>query len=221
MEEYLNTEWQKELKDEFSKEYFSELSLFLKEEYSKKNIFPEKGKLFAALNKINIKEVKVVILGQDPYHTKGLATGLAFSVPDGSKLPPSLKNIHKEILSDTGVESLTQKGSLDSWSEQGVLLLNTILSVEESLPASHHSKGWEEFTSAVLKKISQENKSLIFILWGKFAEKKVKSLDLKNHIVFKSAHPSPLSAYRGFHGSRVFSKCNEQLKKQNKKPIRW
>lgn len=216
----MHESWKPFLKSEFSKPYFVELSKFLHEEYEKKTIFPPKAQVFRAFS-TDLNEVKVVILGQDPYHTPGVADGLAFSISaKNNYMPPSLINIYKEIDSDLGKHA-NKGGSLISWQQQGVLLLNNVLTVEAHKAGSHRGKGWEEFTEAVIKYLNAEKENLVFILWGRDARNKKKLIDTKKHLVLESAHPSPLSAYNGFFGSKPFSKCNEYLEEHEKAPIIW
>ncbi|MBP5674987.1 uracil-DNA glycosylase [Candidatus Saccharibacteria bacterium] len=216
----MHESWKPFLKSEFDKPYFKDLAEFLHEEYEKKTIFPPKTAVFRAFS-TDLNEVKVVILGQDPYHTPGVADGLAFSISNGTNyMPPSLINIYKEIDSDVGKHN-NKSGSLIPWQKQGVLLLNNVLTVEAHKAGSHRGKGWEEFTEAVIKYLNSEKENLVFILWGRDARNKKKLIDTKKHFVLESAHPSPLSAYNGFFGSKPFSKTNEYLKAHNKTPIDW
>ena len=207
------------MKAEFEKPYFRELSEFLHSEYEHKTIFPRKELVFRAFA-TDLNEVKVVILGQDPYHTPGAAEGLAFSVPNSQPIPPSLMNIYKEIDSDIGYHT-NPRGSLANWQKQGVLLLNTVLTVEAHKPKSHSGKGWEIFTTEVIKYLNETRPHLVFILWGRDARNKKPLIDSSKHLVLESAHPSPLSAYAGFFGSKPFSKCNDFLKQNNLEPIQW
>ena len=216
----LEKSWLKELGLEFELSYMQELKLFLQSEKKKgKKIFPKGEDMFKALNLTPLDKVKVVILGQDPYHGPGQAHGLCFSVPEGVRIPPSLQNIFKELQSDLGL-SIPSSGCLESWAEQGVLLLNSILSVEKGLANSHSSKGWELFTDSVISMVN-EKKSVVFMLWGGYAAQKGKNIDSTRHLVLKSAHPSPLSAHRGFFGNRHFSKCNQFLESKGISPIDW
>lgn len=215
----MHESWKKFLESEFEKTYFKELSKFLKEEYSKKTIFPEKSQVFSAFT-TDLNDMKVVILGQDPYHTPGAAHGLAFSVPPTEKTPPSLINIYKEIDSDVGAHK-NRTGCLKSWQKQGVLLLNNVLTVEAHKAGSHRGKGWEIFTEAVIKYLNTEKDHLVFILWGNDARSKKALIDRNKHLILESPHPSPLSAYHGFFGSKPFSKTNSQLKLWNKTEIDW
>ena len=216
----LEKSWLKELGLEFELSYMQELKLFLQSEKKRgKKIFPKGEDMFKALNLTPLDKVKVVILGQDPYHGPGQAHGLCFSVPEGVRIPPSLQNIFKELQSDLGL-SIPSSGCLESWAEQGVLLLNSILSVEKGLANSHSSKGWELFTDSVISMVN-EKKSIVFMLWGGYAAQKGKSIDSTRHLVLKSVHPSPLSAHRGFFGNRHFSKCNQFLESKGISPIDW
>lgn len=215
----MHESWKGFLNSEFNKPYFKELSKFLHAEYEKKTIFPPKKLVFSAF-KTNLSDIKVVILGQDPYHTPGAAEGLAFSVPPSQPVPPSLINIYKEIDEDIG-QHYNPSGSLRSWQKQGVLLLNTVLTVEAHKPKSHSKKGWETFTTAVISYLNAERDGLVFMLWGRDARNKKSLIDPSRHLILEAAHPSPLSAYNGFFGCKHFSKCNEYLKKQGLEPIKW
>lgn len=215
----MDESWKSFLKSEFEKPYFKELSNFLHSEYENKVIFPPKKLVFSAFT-TDLNDVKVVILGQDPYHTPGAAEGLAFSVPSSQPIPPSLINIYKEIDSDIGHHK-NPSGSLRNWQKQGVLLLNTVLTVEAHKPKSHSGRGWETFTTAVISYLNREKDGLVFILWGRDAKNKKGLIDASRHLILEAAHPSPLSAYNGFFGCKHFSKCNEYLAKQGKKPIEW
>ena len=215
----MHESWKTFLKAEFEKPYFNELADFLHGEYETKTIFPRKELVFRAFA-TDLNEVKVVILGQDPYHTPGAAEGLAFSVPNSQPIPPSLINIYKEIDADVGRHA-NPRGSLASWQKQGVLLLNTVLTVEAHKPKSHSGKGWEIFTTATIEYLNRERPHLVFILWGRDARNKKSLIDTSRHLVLESAHPSPLSAYSGFFGSRPFSKCNQFLRENGLKEIVW
>lgn len=215
----MHESWKKFLDSEFDKPYFKGLSKFLHEEYENKTIFPKKTLVFRAFT-TDLNEVKVVILGQDPYHTPGMAEGLAFSVPNSQPMPPSLINIYKEIDADIGSHQ-NPRGSLANWQKQGVLLLNTVLTVEAHKPKSHANKGWETFTTATIEYLNKNRPHLVFILWGRDARNKKSLIDTSKHLVLESAHPSPLSAYHGFFGSKPFSKCNDFLKNHNEAPISW
>jgi len=216
----LEVSWQKALESELNKEYMINLNqLLLEMRESGKKIFPEQGNLFSCMNLTPFHEVKVVILGQDPYHQSGQANGLSFSVNPGTATPPSLKNIYKEILMSTGnLES--NNGSLIGWAKQGVLLLNSVLSVEEGLPGSHANIGWEKFTDKIISLLDHSDK-LVFMLWGRSASKKGSVINKSKHLVLESPHPSPLSAYKGFLGNGHFLKCNEFLKANKLKEISW
>jgi uracil-DNA glycosylase len=212
--------WKQHLKEEFQKPYFSQLINYVKEEKSKHAIYPAGGQIFNAFEKCPFEKVEVVILGQDPYHGPGQANGLAFSVNDGIKPPPSLVNIFKEIKNDLGKE-IPVSGNLERWARQCVLLLNATLTVRANTPGSHQNQGWEEFTDAVIKKISDEKEHVVFMLWGAYAQKKGIIINSEKHLVLKSAHPSPFSAHSGFFGCKHFSKANAYLQEHGKKPIDW
>lgn len=217
----IHSSWLKHLESEFDKDYMKNLKTFLQNEYShKKTIFPAKTNYFAALNTTPLNEVKVVILGQDPYHGPGQAHGLSFSVPKGVRPPPSLQNIFKEIRSDLNREP-NVKEDLTTWATQGVLLLNSVLTVESGLANSHQGKGWEAFTDKIISVVNEQLVNVVFILWGSYAQKKGAFIDRKKHLVIESAHPSPLSCHRGFLGSRVFSRTNLYLKENGKEEINW
>lgn len=215
----MHESWKPFLKAEFKKPYFKELAEFLHQEYETKTIFPKKELVFRAFT-TNLNGIKVVILGQDPYHTPGAAEGLAFSVPNSAPIPPSLINIYKEIDNDIGAHA-NPHGSLGAWASQGVLLLNTVLTVEAHKPKSHSGRGWEIFTTEVIKYLNQTRSNLVFILWGRDARNKKSLIDGSRHLILESVHPSPLSAYNGFFGSKPFSKCNKYLEEHNQKPIVW
>ncbi len=217
----IEPEWENELHNYFETEKFRDLTEFVREEYKSKTIYPKPKDLFKAFWVTPFSKVKVVILGQDPYHGVGQAEGLSFSVPKGIPLPPSLQNIYKEIENDLGIKKDFKDGSLEEWAKQGVFLLNVILSVVASNPASHRGKGWEEFTDNVIKTISDKHENLVFMLWGNFARSKKSLIDESKHLILESAHPSPFSAYNGFFGCKHFSKCNEYLKSHNKEEIKW
>jgi len=220
MLENINDSWKHYLRSEFEKDYFKTLSSFIEKERKTQTIFPPSELTFSALNKTSPEEVKVVILGQDPYHNHNQANGLSFSVSKGVKIPPSLKNIFKELQSDMACEIPTS-GNLESWAKQGVLLLNATLSVRVHEPGSHQKKGWETFTDKIITLISEKCKHIVFILWGNFAQQKVKLIDEKKHFIIRSVHPSPFSARNGFFGSKPFSKCNEYLTSVSKENIDW
>lgn len=215
----IHPSWLSALSSEFSSEYWENLTAFVKGEYTSKECFPPGPNIFRAFDLTPFDRVKVVILGQDPYHTPGAAMGLSFSVPNGSKMQPSLRNIFKELENDLGINRT--KTDLSDWAEQGVLLLNSVLTVCSGLPASHSGNGWERFTDAVIQKLSDEHEHLVFILWGSFAASKTPLIDQTKHTILTSAHPSPFSAHRGFLGSRPFSKTNEILTKYGESPIKW
>ena len=215
----ISEKWKKILHSEFSKGYFKSLNNFLIEEYKNYTVYPKKEHIFAAINKTEFEKVKIVIIGQDPYHGKNQANGIAFSVNDNITNPPSLKNILKELADDLNKD--TKHVNLVDWANQGVLLLNSILTVRESFPRSHKNKGWEVFTDFLIESLVNERKNLIFIIWGAQAKKKIKSINLTNHYILESPHPSPLSSYRGFFGCKHFSKANKILRNLNKKEIKW
>ncbi len=220
MEVKIENSWKEVLQTEFDKPYFEDLVNKVKTEYKTKTVFPKGSLIFNAFNLCPFDKVKVVILGQDPYHEKGQAHGLAFSVPEGIDLPPSLQNIYKEIENDLNIK-INQNGDLTRWAKQGILLLNSTLTVEQHRAASHQSFGWETFTDNVILNLSQRKQNLVFILWGSFAIKKGKLIDKSKHLVLTSVHPSPLSAYRGFFGNRHFSQTNNYLLAHNIEPIQW
>ena len=212
--------WSALLREEARKDYLFSLEKKIEEAYASSICFPPKQKIFEAFALCDLKDVRVVILGQDPYHGSGEAHGLAFSVRQGKKIPPSLRNIFKELESEFGID-LTRTTDLTSWAKQGVMLLNSVLTVEKDKAGSHSKWGWEEFTNAVISFISKENKQVVFVLWGDYARKKSVLIDMSKHAIIESVHPSPLSAYRGFFGSRPFSKIDEQLRSWGKEEIKW
>lgn len=220
MDVKIEQSWKQQLQEEFNKAYFLSLTDFVRREYASFRIYPPGPQIFNAFNLCPFDKVKVVLLGQDPYHEPGQAQGLCFSVADGVKFPPSLNNIFKEISSDLG-KPIPSSGDLSDWARQGVLLLNATLTVREHQAGSHQNKGWETFTDEVISILSQRCDSLVFILWGSYAQKKVALIDQKRHLVLSSPHPSPLSAHRGFFGNRHFSKTNEYLISKGKEPINW
>ena len=220
MDVKIEQSWKDKLQDEFEKPYFKTLAHFIREEYKTQQIFPPANQIFNAFDKCPFHEVKVVIIGQDPYHNIGQANGLCFSVNDGVKVPPSLVNIYKEIHSDLGI-SIPKSGNLTHWSNQGVLLLNATLTVRAHIAGSHQGKGWEQFTDAVIDILSDDCENIVFLLWGSYAHRKGQNIDTNKHLVLKSVHPSPLSAHRGFFGNHHFSKTNQYLIEHNKKPINW
>lgn len=216
----MSDEWKDILSDEFAQPYFSHLSKLLTQEYSTKKIYPPRAKIFRAFELCPPKDLKIIIIGQDPYHTEGQANGLAFAVNKNNKLPPSLRNIFKEIQSDLGRTPNTDKDLLH-WANQGILLINSTLTVEANKPGSHQNLGWGLFTDAVIKKIATENQNLVFMLWGNHAKKKSDFINNKQHLILTASHPSPLSASQGFFGCRHFSQANRHLEIKNKKPIDW
>lgn len=220
MKKQVSPSWQVYLSQEFNKKYFKELEHFVDQERCDYNIFPNEENVFRAFDLCPFDKLKVVIIGQDPYHGLGQANGLCFSVNDGVKLPPSLKNIYKELKSDLDLD-LTHSGNLDFWAEQGVLLLNATLTVREKVPGSHQKKGWEQFTDSIIKKINETKKNVVFLLWGAYAQKKCENIDEEVHLIIKSSHPSPFSVHKGFFGSKPFSKTNEYLTSTGQKPIDW
>lgn len=220
MQVKIEKSWQEVLQTEFDKPYFENLVGFVKQEYASNTIFPPAGQIFNAFNTCPFNNVKVVILGQDPYHGPGQAHGLCFSVNDGIQFPPSLQNIFKEITSDLGIPA-PKTGNLTRWAEQGVLLLNATLTVRASQAGSHQGKGWEEFTDAVIKTISEKAENVVFILWGSYAIKKKSLINPSKHCILTAPHPSPLSSYRGFFGCKHFSQTNTYLTSKGKTPIEW
>lgn len=220
LEYLMPTNWRKLLASELQSESILKLQAFLEAEYNSKQIYPRVENIFKAFECTPPEEVKVVILGQDPYHGKDQAHGLSFSVPSGVKHPPSLRNIFKELEQSLG-EDFSKNGDLTHWARQGVLLLNSVLTVEASKAASHQKMGWEEFTSKVIQYISERNNNVVFMLWGSYAQKKAKFVDEKKHLKLEAVHPSPLSAHRGFFGCRHFILANEYLQKHGKESINW
>lgn len=221
MDVKIEQSWKDVLSSEFEKDYFKNLTEFVRNEYmSGKTIYPEPKNIFNAFNLCPFDKVRVVIIGQDPYHEPGQAHGLCFSVQNGIDLPPSLVNIYKEIESDIGHKSITN-GDLTAWANQGVLLLNSTLTVRAHAAASHSGHGWEQFTDAVIRAVAQNRKNIVYMLWGSFAQKKADFVDDTQNLVLKSAHPSPLSAYRGFFGNHHFSRANEYLVEKGFEPINW
>ena len=218
----IESSWKELLSEEFEKPYFWEIKTFLKTEIEAgKIIFPKPKNIFNAFNHCPVEELKVVILGQDPYHGIGQAHGLSFSVQDGVKHPPSLRNIFQEIQNEYPRFSVPESGNLEKWADQWILLLNSILTVEKSLAASHSKIWWETFTDSVISKISEEKEDVIFVLWGNFARSKTSLIDLKKHHILESPHPSPFSAHQGFFGNNHFQKINEILREQGKEEIIW
>jgi len=217
---HLNPDWKAFLKNELNSNTFQAIISKLESERKHHTIFPENEVLFNAFNQTNIDDLKVVILGQDPYHGKGQAHGLSFSVPNGVRIPPSLRNIFKELKADLNLP-ISQNGNLNTWAEQGVLLLNSTLTVREKQAGSHQKLGWEDFTDSIIKKIADKKEGIIFLLWGAFAQKKSILINDKKHYILTTTHPSPFSAYRGFLGCKHFSKTNEILVNNKKQPINW
>lgn len=220
MDVKIEPSWKEVLKEEFEKSYFSQLTTFVKNEYKNGRTYPPPSKIFAAFNETPFDKVKVVILGQDPYHGLNQANGLAFSVSDGVKTPPSLVNIYKEIKSDIK-KDVPESGNLERWAKQGVLLLNATLTVSAGSPGSHQNKGWETFTDAVIKQLNEKRDHLVYLLWGSYAQKKGAHIDNTKNLVLTSAHPSPFSADRGFFGSKPFSQTNAYLVFHDQEPIDW
>ena len=213
-------DWKALLADEFDKPYFRSLVEFVRSEYASTTIYPKGGNIFRAFDKCPVDKLKVVIIGQDPYHGEGQANGLCFSVAQGVPFPPSLQNIFKEVNRDTGA-AIPTSGELDRWAEQGVLLLNSVLTVRAHQAASHAGRGWEQFTDAVVRAIAQNKSGIVYMLWGSYAQKKGAIAPASSNLILKSVHPSPLSSYRGFFGCRHFSKANQYLVEQGKEPIVW
>ena len=213
-------DWKQVLQPEFEKPYFEQLVEFVREEYASQQVFPHGSNIFRAFDKCPLDKLKVVIIGQDPYHGEGQANGLCFSVNDGVPFPPSLQNIFKEVSSDMGVP-IPQSGNLDRWAEQGVLLLNAVLTVRAHEAASHAGRGWEKFTDAVVRAIAEKKQGVVYMLWGSYAQKKGAIADPSKNLILKAVHPSPLSVYRGFFGSRHFSQANAYLQSIGKEPIVW
>ena len=216
----ISKEWDEILKQEFSSPSYVTLREFLKQEYSSRTIYPSMYDIFNSMKNTPLSNIKVAIIGQDPYHEQGQAMGLSFSVPKGQKIPPSLVNIYKEIENETG-EKMPDHGDLTRWAKQGVLLLNTVLTVREHQANSHKGKGWEEFTDGVIKKVSELTKNVVFLLWGANARSKKALIDTSKHLVLETVHPSPLSAYNGFFGCGHFTKANEYLISKGVEPIKW
>ncbi len=220
MDVKIEESWKKQLQEEFEKPYFKQLSEFVRSEYASQTIYPPAKLIFNAFDQCPFDQVKVVILGQDPYHGPGQAHGLCFSVNDGIDFPPSLRNIFKEIQADTGVP-IPKSGNLERWAQQGVLLLNATLTVRAHLAGSHQKKGWEQFTDSVINLVANKLDHVVFILWGNYAISKGEFIDQQKHLVLKSVHPSPLSASRGFFGNKQFSRANNYLTENGKKQILW
>jgi uracil-DNA glycosylase len=213
--------WKALLNNEFSKPYFSQLTAFVKKEYAQAKVYPPANKIFEAFNLTPVSNVKVVILGQDPYHGPNQAHGLCFSVNHGIAIPPSLQNIYKELKNNFHEYNIPKHGCLESWAMQGVLLLNATLTVRASMPGSHQKKGWETFTDAVIKAIATNKQNLVFMLWGRYAQSKAIFIPVHKHLVLKAAHPSPLSAHNGFFGCNHFKLCNNYLQHNQIQPINW
>lgn len=220
MDVKIEESWKKQLQNEFEKDYFINLTNFIRNEYQTKQIFPPAKLIFNAFEHTPFDKVKVVILGQDPYHNDGQAHGLSFSVNDGIQFPPSLINIFKEINNDLGIP-IPKSGNLTRWADQGVLLLNATLTVQAHQAGSHQNKGWENFTDAAIKKLADERENIVFLLWGSYAQKKAAFIDSNKHLILKSVHPSPLSAHRGFFGNKQFSQINDYLTSKGLTPIQW
>ena len=220
MDVKIESSWKEVLQSEFEKEYFKQLTDFVRKEYKTKKIFPPGSLIFNAFNLCPYDKVKVVIIGQDPYHGPGQANGLCFSVNEGVDFPPSLVNIYKEIENEFA-KPMPKNGDLSSWAKQGVLLLNAILTVQAHLAGSHQGKGWETFTDAVIRILAEKKEHLVFLLWGSYAQQKGLYIDTNKHLVLKSPHPSPLSAYRGFIGNRHFQLANQYLKEHGMSEIQW
>ena len=212
--------WAEALAAEFHKDYYRELYKFIRQEYASKTIYPPSDKIFTALHLTPLESVRVVILGQDPYHEPGQAMGMSFSVPEGVEIPPSLKNIYKEIHEDIG-ERIPESGDLTRWARQGVLLLNAVLTVRAHQANSHKGKGWEQFTDAIIRAVEGQDRPIVFLLWGRNARDKKELIRNPEHLVLEAAHPSPLSAYNGFFGCRHFSKCNKFLEAHGVEGIIW
>ena len=213
-------DWKSILSEEFSKPYFDNLVNFVKQEYASTEVFPAGGNIFRAFDKCSLDNLKVVIIGQDPYHGPGQANGLCFSVNDGIAFPPSLQNIFKEVHADTGAD-IPLSGNLDRWAEQGVLLLNAVLTVRAHQAASHAGRGWEQFTDAVVRAIAERKEGIVYMLWGSYAQKKGAIADPRRNLILRAVHPSPLSAYRGFFGCKHFSQANDYLRSIGREPIEW
>lgn len=221
MQVKIEASWKKALEKEFDEDYFEKLAEFVRSEYKTTKVYPPPGFIFRAFELTPFDKVKVVILGQDPYHGAGEANGLCFAVNKGVRLPPSLQNIYKEIKSDLGTESKWKNGDLEEWAKQGVLLLNSTLTVRADSAGSHQNKGWEEFTDRVVATLNEQKEKLVFVLWGKYAKDKGKVIDRRKHLVIESPHPSPFAARSGFFGSKPFSRTNEYLRQTGKDEIEW
>lgn len=220
MQVRIDPSWHKALQEEFDKPYFELLTMYVRQQYHMRVVYPPARLIFNAFDSCPFDKVKVVIIGQDPYHEAGQACGLSFSVPDGVQIPPSLKNIYKELQEDIG-KPIPQSGNLQRWAEQGVLLLNATLTVEAHLAGSHQNKGWEVFTDAAIKALAEQRENLVFMLWGSYAQRKAAFVSPQKHLILKAAHPSPFSASKGFFGCRHFSAANKYLIEHGKTPIEW
>ncbi|HSO78175.1 MAG TPA: uracil-DNA glycosylase [Bacteroidales bacterium] len=220
MEVRIEKSWKEKLGKEFEKEYFQKLTAFVREEYMSRRIFPPGNRIFNAFDLCPFDRVKVVIIGQDPYHNVGQAHGLCFSVTEGTEFPPSLVNIFKELNRDLGIP-VPPSGNLERWASQGVLLLNAIMTVRAHEALSHQNKGWETFTDSVINLLNRDRENLVFLLWGSYAQKKGEAIDPGKHLILKTVHPSPLSAFRGFFGCSHFSKSNEWLRAKGLEPVAW
>lgn len=216
----IDLSWHELLAEEFEKPYFEQLTAFVREQYMTHVVYPPAADIFRAFNSCPADRLKVVIIGQDPYHNEGQANGLCFSVARGTQFPPSLQNIFKEVCDDTGAP-MPDSGELDRWAEQGVLMLNAVLTVQAHTPTSHAGKGWEEFTDAVVRTIAQRKSHVVYMLWGSYAQRKAAVVNPSENCILTAPHPSPLSAFRGFFGCRHFSRANEYLVATGQKPIRW
>ena len=216
----INNDWLQPLSAEFRKPYYRELYNFVNDEYSRRTVYPPSDEIFSAMHLTPLKDVKVVILGQDPYHEPGQAHGLCFSVKPGQEIPPSLENIYKELHDDLGCY-IPNNGFLESWARQGVLLLNTVLTVRAHAANSHQGKGWENFTDAIIEAVEAQDRPVVYMLWGRPAQSKIPMLTNPKHLILKAPHPSPLSAYRGFFGCRHFSAANRFLQENGLEPINW
>lgn len=216
----IESSWKNALGEEFKKSYFKKLAEYVKSEYTSSTVYPPPQKIFAAFDNSPVKKTRVIILGQDPYHGAKQANGLAFSVSEDVSVPPSLQNIYKEIETDTGTK-MPSNGNLERWARQGVLLLNATLTVRGGMPGSHQGKGWEEFTDAAIKYLSENREHLVFMLWGAYAQKKGEFINRNNHLVLEAPHPSPFSADKGFFGCRHFTKTNTYLIMHGKEPVEW
>lgn len=220
MDVKISESWKEVLKDEFGKPYFADLTDYVKKEYLRGRVYPQGKNIFRAFDKCPFDELKVVIIGQDPYHGPGQANGLCFSVNDGVPFPPSLQNIFQEVHTDTGAP-IPKSGNLDRWAEQGVLLLNAVLTVRAHEAASHAGMGWERFTDAVVRAVAESKENMVYMLWGSYAQRKASFVDPSRNLILKAVHPSPLSAYRGFFGCRHFSQANTYLEAHGKTPVIW